>query len=134
MVKLPVCFESRSTATVFRKLLDELGYEYKRKNVNRSYTKVAVVLALERTALVHRYVIEKDGITVDIWEEKPSAGSVTYIELRGGEKAVRKELLQKFSTKLPRKPWEYTFGQKLRNGWLSQGILGAKRSWHKVIG
>jgi len=133
-VKLPVCFESRSTATVFRKLLDELGYEYKRKNVNRSYTKVAVVLALERTALVHRYVIEKDGITVDIWEEKPSAGSVTYIELRGGEKAVRKELLQKFSTKLPRKPWEYTFGQKLRNGWLSQGILGAKRSWHKVIG
>ena len=134
MVKLPVCFESRSTATVFRKLLDELGYEYKRKNVNRSYTKVAVVLALESTALVHRYVIEKDDITVDIWEEKPSAGSVTYIELRGGEKAVRKELLQKFSTKLPRKPWEYTFGQKLRNGWLSQGILGAKRSWHKVIG
>ena len=134
MVKLPVCFESRSTATVFRKLLDELGYEYKRKNVNRSYTKVAVVLALERTALVHRYVIEKDDITVDIWEEKPSAGSVTYIELRGGEKAVRKELLQKFSRKLPRKPWEYTFGQKLRNGWLSQGILGAKRSWHKVIG
>ena len=134
MVKLPVCFESRSTATVFRKLLDELGYEYKKKNVNRSYTKVAVVLALERTALVHRYVIEKDDITVDIWEEKPSAGSVTYIELRGGEKAVRKELLQKFSKKLPRKPWEYTFGQKLRNGWLSQGILGAKRSWHKVIG
>ncbi len=134
MVKLPVCFESRSTATVFRRLLDELGYEYKRKNVNRSYTKVAVVLALERTALVHRYVIEKDDITVDIWEEKPSAGSVTYIELRGGEKALRKELLQKFSEKLPRKPWEYTFGQKLRNGWLSQGILGAKRSWHKVIG
>ena len=134
MVKLPVCFESRSTATVFRKLLDELGYEYKRKNVNRSYTKVAVVLALERTALVHRYVIEKDDITVDIWEEKPSAGRVTYIELRGGEKALRKELLQKFSEKLPRKPWEYTFGQKLRNGWLSQGILGAKRSWHKVIG
>ena len=134
MVKLPVCFESRSTATVFGKLLDELGYEYKRKNVNRSYTKVAVVLALERTVLVHRYVIEKDDITVDIWEEKPSAGSVTYIELRGGEKAVRKELLQKFSRKLPRKPWEYTFGQKLRNGWLSQGILGAKRSWHKVIG
>jgi hypothetical protein len=133
-VKLPVCFESRSTATVFRRLLDELGYEYKRKNVNRSYTKVAVVLALERTALVHRYVIEKDDITVDIWEEKPSAGSVTYIELRGGEKALRKELLQKFSEKLPRKPWEYTFGQKLRNGWLSQGILGAKRSWHKVIG
>ena len=88
---------------------------------------------VKASGIHNRYVIEKDDITVDIWEEKPSAGSVTYIELRGGEKAVRKELLQKFSTKLPRKPWEYTFGQKVRNGWLSQGILGAKKSWYKVI-
>ena len=84
MVKLPVCFESRSTATIFRKLLDEMGHEYKRKNVNRSYTRVAVVIALERTALVHRYEIGDEDLIVDIWEEKPSSGSVTYIEIRGG--------------------------------------------------
>ena len=134
MVKLPVCFESRSTATIFRKLLDEMGHEYKRKNVSRSYTRVAVVIALERTALVHRYEIGDGGLIVDIWEEKPSSGSVTYIEIRGGGKAEQRELLQRFSEKLPRRPWEYTFGQKLRNGWLSQGIMGAKKSWHKVIG
>ena len=134
MVKLPVCFESRSTATIFRKLLDEMGHEYKRKNVSRSYTRVAVVIALERTALVHRYEIGDGGLIVDIWEEKPSSGSVTYIEIRGGGEAEQRELLQRFSEKLPRRPWEYTFGQKLRNGWLSQGIMGAKKSWHKVIG
>ncbi len=134
MVKLPVCFESRSTATIFRKMLDEIGHEYKRKNVSRSYTRVAVVIALERTALVHRYEIGDGGLIVDIWEEKPSSGSVTYIEIRGGGKAEQRELLQRFSEKLPRRPWEYTFGQKLRNGWLSQGIMGAKKSWHKVIG
>ena len=134
MVKLPVCFESRSTATIFRKLLDEMDYEYKRKNVNRSYTRVAVVIALERTALVHRYEIGDGDLIVDIWEEKPSSGSITYIEIRGGGKAEQRELLQRFSEKLPRRPWEYTFGQKLRNGWLSQGIMGAKKSWHKVIG
>ena len=134
MVKLPVCFESRSAATVFRRLLDELGYEYKRENVSRSYTKVAVVIALERTALVHRYEIDKANLTVDIWEEKPSSGSVTYIEMKGGEQDECKKILQKFSEKLPRKPWEYTFSQKLRNGWFSQGIMGAKKSWHKVIG
>ena len=134
MVKLPVCFESRSTATIFRKLLDEMGHEYKRKNVSRSYTRVAVVIALERTALVHRYEIGDGDLIVDIWEEKPSSGSVTYIEIRGEGEAEQRELLQRFSEKLPRRPWEYTFGQKLRNGWLSQGIMGAKKSWHKVIG
>ena len=134
MVKLPVCFESRSTATIFRKMLDEIGHEYKRKNVSRSYTRVAVVIALERTALVHRYEIGDGDLIVDIWEEKPSSGSVTYIEIRGGGETEQRELLQRFSEKLPRRPWEYTFGQKLRNGWLSQGIMGAKKSWHKVIG
>ncbi len=134
MVKLPVCFESRSTATIFRKLLDEMGHEYKRKNVNRSYTRVAVVIALERTALVHRYEIGDGDLIVDIWEEKPSSGSVTYIEIRGGGEAEQRELLQRFSEKLPRRPWEYTFGQKLRNGWLRQRIMGAKKSWQKVIG
>tara|TARA_B100000959_G_scaffold122758_1_gene128827 strand:+ start:1344 stop:1691 length:348 start_codon:yes stop_codon:yes gene_type:complete len=115
-------------------MLDEIGHEYKRKNVSRSYTRVAVVIALERTALVHRYEIGDGGLIVDIWEEKPSSGSVTYIEIRGGGEAEQRELLQRFSEKLPRRPWEYTFGQKLRNGWLSQGIMGAKKSWHKVIG
>ena len=110
-----------------------MGHEYKRKNVNRSYTRVAVVIALERTALVHRYEIGDGDLIVDIWEEKPSSGSVTYIEIRGGGEAEQRELLKRFSEKLPRRPWEYTFRQKLRNGWLSQGIMGAKKSWHKII-
>ena len=134
MVKLPVCFESQSTATAFRSLLDELGYKYKRENVSKSYTKVAVVIALERTALVYRYEIDKPNLTVDIWEERPNSGGVTYIEMRGGIEEEYRMILQKFSDRLPRKPWEYTFSQKLRNGWFSQGIMGAKKSWHKVIG
>ena len=133
MVKLPVCFESKSTAAIFRKLLDELGYQYQRKSINRSYTRVAIVIALERTALVHRYEIEDNNIIVDIWEEIPNSGRVTYLEIRGGEDDEKKILLKKFSEKLPRKPWEYTLGQKIRNGWFSQGIYGAKKSWNKMI-
>ena len=134
MVKLPVCFESRSTATAFRSLLDELGYKYKRENLSRSYTKVAIVIALERTALVYRYEVDKPNLTVDIWEERPNSGGVTYIEIKGGEEDEYSIILQKFSERLPRKPWEYTFSQKLRNGWFSQGIMGAQKSWYKVIG
>ena len=133
MVKLPVCFESKSTATAFRSLLDELEYKYKRTNTNRSYTSVAVVIAMEKTALVYRYEIDDISMIIDIWEEKPGSGRVTYIEITGGKNGKICELLKQFSEKLPRKPWEYTVGQKLRNGWFSQGIMGAKKSWLKVI-
>tara|TARA_B100000686_G_C16747135_1_gene950166 strand:+ start:1467 stop:1868 length:402 start_codon:yes stop_codon:yes gene_type:complete len=133
-VKLPICFESKSSATVFRSLLDELGYSYKRTNVNRSYSAVAIVIAIERSAMVYRYEIEDMSATIDIWEERPNSGNVTYIEIKGGERKMIKNMLIQFSEKLPRKPWEYTVGQKLRNGWFSQGITGAKNSWMKVIG
>ena len=133
-MKLPICFESKSSATVFRSLLDELGYRYKRTNVNRSYSAVAIVIAIERSAMVYRYEIEDMSATIDIWEERPNSGNVTYIEIKGGERKMIKNMLIQFSEKLPRKPWEYTVRQKLRNGWFSQGITGAKNSWMKVIG
>ena len=133
MVKLPVCFESKSTATVFRSLLDELEYKYKRTNVNRSYSGVAIVIAIERIAMVYRYEIDELSATADIWEERPNSGPVTYIEIRGGEEKIIKDILSNFAEKLPRKPWEYTIGQKIRNGWFSQGITGAKKNWLKVI-
>ena len=134
MVKLPVCFESKSTATALRSLLDELEYSYERKNVHRSYSSVAIVIALERTAMVYRYIIKNISTTIDIWEERPNSGNITYIEVRGEDNLEIKKILQIFSERLPRKPWEYTITQKLRNGWFSQGIMGAKKSWHKVIG
>jgi len=134
LVKLPVCFESKSTATALRSLLDELEYSYERKNVHRSYSSVAIVIAMERTAMVYRYVIENISATIDIWEERPNSGNITYIEALGDDNSKIKELLQRFSERLPRKPWEYTITQKLRNGWFSQGIMGAKKSWYKVIG
>ena len=132
-MKLPVCFESKSTATAFRSLLDELKYNYKRTNVNRSYSGVAIVIAVERVAMVYRYEIEEIKAIVDIWEERPNSGNITYIEANGEDIENIRNLLDLFSKKLPRKPWEYTLGQKLRNGWFSQGITGAKASWLKVI-
>ncbi len=132
-MKLPVCFESKSTATAFRSLLDELGYHYKRTNLNRSYSGVAIVIAIERVAMVYRYEIEEIKAIVDIWEERPNSGNITYIEAKGEDAENIRNLLDLFSKKLPRKPWEYTLGQKLRNGWFSQGITGAKKSWLKVI-
>ena len=93
MVKLPVCFESKSTATALRSLLDELEYSYERKNVHRSYSSVAIVIALERTAMVYRYIIKNISTTIDIWEERPNSGNITYIEARGEDNLEIKKIL-----------------------------------------
>ena len=117
MVKLPVCFESRTTAASFRKLLDKKEFNYKRTTGSRTYTKVSFVIAHEKSAMVYKYDIENSKIKADIWEENPSSGNITYIEIESEEKKLENELLKDFALSLPRKPWEYTITQKLRNGW-----------------
>ena len=133
MVKLPVCFESRTTAASFRKLLDKKEFNYKRTTGSRTYTKVSFVIAHEKTAMVYKYDIENSKIKADIWEENPSSGNITYIEIETEEKKIENELLRAFALSLPRKPWEYTITQKLRNGWFSQGIFRAKSKWENYL-
>ena len=133
MVKLPVCFESRTTAASFRKLLDKKEFNYKRTTGSRTYTKVSFVIAHEKSAMVYKYDIENSKIKADIWEENPSSGNITYIEIESEEKKLENELLKDFALSLPRKPWEYTITQKLRNGWFSQGIFRAKSKWENDL-
>ena len=83
--------------------------------------------------MVYRYDIENSKIKADIWEENPSSGNITYIEIETEEKKIENELLRDFALSLPRKPWEYTITQKLRNGWLSQGIFRAKSKWETYL-
>jgi len=133
LVKLPVCFESRTTAASFRKLLDKKEFNYKRTTGSRTYTKVSFVIAHEKSAMVYKYDIENSKIKADIWEENPSSGNITYIEIETEEKKIENELLRDFALSLPRKPWEYTITQKLRNGWFSQGIFRAKSKWENYL-
>ncbi len=133
MVKLPVCFESRTTAASFRKLLDKKDYKYKRTTSSKTYTKVSFVIAHEKTAMVYRYIIDDSRLKADIWEENPSSGNITYIEIESDDEYAKNELLKEFALSLPRKPWEYTFTQKIRNGWFSQGIFRAKAKWKNYV-
>jgi len=133
LVKLPVCFESRTTAASFRKLLDKKDYKYKRTTSSKTYTKVSFVIAHEKTAMVYRYIIDDSRLKADIWEENPSSGNITYIDIESDDEYAKNELLKEFALSLPRKPWEYTFTQKIRNGWFSQGIFRAKAKWKNYV-
>ena len=83
--------------------------------------------------MVYRYMLEESKIKADIWEENPSSGNVTYIELEGEDKDKINHLLKEFALSLTRKTWEYTVFQKLRNGWFSQGIFRAKSKWENYV-
>ena len=133
LVRLPVCFESRTTAASFRKLLDKKAYSYKRTTSSRTYTKVSFVIAHEKTAMVYRYIIDDSKLKADIWEENPSSGNVTYIEIESDDENAKHKLLKEFALALPRKPWEYTITQRIRNGWFSQGIFRAKAKWENYV-
>ena len=54
-------------------------------------------------------------------------------EIEGEDENKVKDLLKDFALSLPRKPWEYTVFQKLRNGWFSQGIFRAKSKWENYV-
>ncbi|SVB21471.1 uncharacterized protein METZ01_LOCUS174325, partial [marine metagenome] len=91
---MPVCFESRTTAATFRKLLDKKEYNYERTTTSKTYTKVTFVIAHEKTAMVYRYIINDLKLKADIWEENPSSGNVTYIEMKGDDEDTKNELLK----------------------------------------
>ena len=127
MVKLPVCFEPRSAATALRATLERLGWEYTRSDDTRAFTQVAFVIPFQRAAHLFRYEIPHGDLLLELWAETPgSSGSVTWLEARGDAKP-RRELLTAFAEGLPRRPWEFTLGQRLRVGLLS--VRGARRKW-----
>jgi hypothetical protein len=131
VVKLPVCFEPRSAATALRATLERLGWEYTRSDDTRAFTQVAFVIPFQRAAHLFRYEIPHGDLLLELWAETPgSSGSVTWLEVRGDAKP-RRELLTAFAEGLPRRPWEFTLGQRLRVGLLS--VRGARRKWEKAL-
>ncbi len=133
-MKLPVCYEPRSAATVFRETLEAHDYPFTRDSARRDYSRFAIMIPMARAAYVYRYLIEEPEMRVDIWSETPLAtGMVTYLELNGGTPAEQRALLAAYAETLPRLPWKFTIGQRLRNGWLSPGLAGARRAWRRAL-
>ena len=131
MVKLPVCFEPRSAATALRATLERLEWEYTRSDDVRTFTQVALVIPFQRAAHLFRYEIPHGELTLELWAETPgSSGNVTGLEIRGDTDAQH-ELLAAFSDGLPRPPWEFTLGQRLRVGLLT--VRGARRKWKAAL-
>ena len=88
MVKLPLCFEASSAASVFRQVLDDMDLVYSRQNGTRRYTRFAAIVALEQSAFSYKYIVDDPSINFEIWSEVPSlSGSITYLGVDGDSKS-----------------------------------------------
>ena len=134
MVKLPLCFEAGSAASVFRQVLDDMGLTYSRQDGTRSYTRFAAVVALEQSAYTYKYSIQNPNINFEIWSEVPGlSGNITYLGFDTESSSHLQKILQTYVDTLPRNPWLFSLSQKLRNGFLSPGIYGAKKKWKEFL-
>ncbi|OIR20369.1 MAG: hypothetical protein BEU04_00770 [Marine Group III euryarchaeote CG-Bathy1] len=134
MVKLPLCFEAGSAASVFRQVLDDMGLTYSRQDGTRSYTRFAAVVALEQSAYSYKYNIQNPNINFEIWSEVPGlSGNITYLGFNTESNSHLQKILQNYVDNLPRNPWLFSLSQKLRNGFLSPGIYGAKKKWKEFL-
>tara|TARA_B100000029_G_scaffold507474_1_gene592166 strand:- start:106 stop:510 length:405 start_codon:yes stop_codon:yes gene_type:complete len=134
VVKLPLCFDAGSAASVFRQVLDDMDLSYSRKDGTRSYTRFAAVVSLEQSAFSYTYILNNPNIKFEIWSEVPGlSGNITYLGFNADSNPHLQKILQNYISTLPRNPWNFSLSQKLRNGFLSPGIYGAKKKWKEFL-
>lgn len=137
MIKLPCSFNAQSVATLLREVLEKLGFKFERERVEKHYTRIFVLVPLPKFAYTFRFVIkEPSEFILDLYDAKITHSALMhFIELEGVSRETIKDVrlvLNALIKKLPRKPWEFTLGQKLQCGLLTPEIVLARRKWRKL--
>lgn len=138
MVVLPISTSAKDVASILRNVLTELNYKFNRENVEKYYSQFMVILPIPRFAYAFRFnVLEPVEFTIDVYDAKIThTGEIHFIEIEDiNEKIYRyaQKIITQMIERLPQKPWEFTFSQRLQCGFLIPEILFAKRKWNKVF-
>ena len=133
----PISFSSEGLAKIMREILDELGYEFKRDNVQKQFDKVYVIVPLMRFSYAFRFIVEKPSeFIVDLYDTQPTHSStMPYIEIdpvnNENIKDIQK-MLRLMVKKLPREPWKFTKGQRLMHGAIMPEFRKARKAWERI--
>ncbi len=133
----PISFSSEGLAKILREILDELGYEFKRDNVQKQFDKVFMIVPLMRFSYAFRFIVEKPSeFIVDLYDTQPTHSSVIpYIEIdpvnENNIKDIQK-MLRLMVKKLPREPWKFTKGQRLMHGAIMPEFRKARKAWERI--
>lgn len=133
----PISFSSEGLAKIMREILDELGYEFKRDNVQKQFDKVYVIVPLMRFSYAFRFIVEKPSeFVVDLYDTQPTHSStIPYIEIDPvNDENIKdiQKMLRLMVKKLPREPWKFTKGQRLMHGALMPEFRKARKAWERI--
>jgi len=130
----PVCFDAQSLSQRLHESMEELGFKYKRRQADKLYQQLMVVMPLPKTAYVYRFDVSKPvKVWIDLYDTRPShAGVLPYMDIQGltDEKIPKlKALFDNLIKKLPRPPWEFTLTQRFQHGLIIPEWRRAKKAW-----
>jgi len=129
-----VCYDSPSITKLVRETLDEMGWTYDRDRALHHFSRLMLVIAIPSNTYVFRFIVrEPVELVMDIYDERPThSGDIHFIEINGidGINAPKvREFLQRFSTKLPRKPYGFFLVERFKAGFLNRHHIRARREW-----
>ncbi|MFA5772604.1 MAG: hypothetical protein WC974_07730 [Thermoplasmata archaeon] len=134
--KAAIAFDATTVASFLRECLEELKFDFSRENIEKRYSKIAFVLPLPKSAYVFRFSIKTPSpFTIDAYDMAPNHGGILHIlEVREiDENNINdvRTILAKLTGKLPRKPWEFNWSERLRTGALLPEFMRAKKRWRE---
>jgi len=137
--KLPISVSSPVAANVLRETLDELGFSYKAGSESVHYTRMALVAPLPRFSQAFVYEVDMLHIKFLVYDTVPSGPNsvLHFIEIRQLEEMVPdkpiSDILKSFAAKLPRKPWEFSWRERVATGIILPEYMRAKKLWRKIL-
>ncbi|PKK86466.1 MAG: hypothetical protein CVT48_00940 [Thermoplasmata archaeon HGW-Thermoplasmata-1] len=122
---------------VMREVLEEMGYEFERGHSQKYGTRTMFVMPVPTTSYVFRFTVKKPAeFVIDLYDlQLTQSAFVPHIEIpditSANINAVR-AVLKNLAGRLPRKPWHFTFGQRLAIGLLNPEFHRAKKAWRRL--
>ena len=130
----PISFGAEDVASLLRESLLSLDFDFSREKTEKHYTKMAIIMPMPQFAYVYRFnIVKPSQFTIDTYDTRPHhSGLIPYIEVHhitDDNISDVQSVLQTLSNKCPRKPWKFTWPQRLINGILTPEIVTARKKW-----
>ncbi len=125
---------SREAAVLMRRTLEELGYSFRRDATEKAFTSIMVLVPIPQFSYVFQFIVfEPSKFLINLYDTRPRHGAIFHhIEIKGideGNLKDIKKLLNEFSRRMGRKPYEFPLSQRFQGGFLSGEFFSAKRRW-----
>ncbi|MEM2869089.1 MAG: hypothetical protein QW379_01520 [Thermoplasmata archaeon] len=132
-----ISFNAQSTASVLRKLLNEMGLSFRRERSEKPYSQLYAIVPIPKFAYVFRFIITaQPPLVIDLYDIHPStSGALSFIEipeLNDENIDLARNILRQLAKSLPRSPWEFTWLQRIQHGLLNPDILKARNNWRAL--